>query len=116
MDAAPVIDSPDSQALSPEALEASVVKALKSCFDPEIPVNIHELGLIYSVDITPERFVNVKMTLTAPACPVAGSLPGEVETKVRGVEGVTGAKVELVWEPVWKPEMMSKLARLMLGM
>jgi FeS assembly SUF system protein len=98
------------------SLEQRVVAALKTCYDPEIPVDIHDLGLIYSVDISPDGFVTVKMTLTAPACPVAGSLPGEVETKVRAVEGVSGAKVELVWDPPWKPEMMSKLARLMLGM
>jgi FeS assembly SUF system protein len=99
-----------------KSLEQRVVAALKTCYDPEIPVDIHDLGLIYSVDISPDDFVTVKMTLTAPACPVAGSLPGEVETKVRAVEGVSGAKVELVWDPPWKPEMMSKLARLMLGM
>lgn len=97
-------------------LEARVVKALKTCYDPEIPIDIYELGLIYSVDVGPDRFVNLKMTLTAPACPVAGSLPGEVEQKVAGVEGVQGAKVELVWEPPWRPEMMSKLARITLGM
>lgn len=97
-------------------LEGRVVKALKTCYDPEIPIDIYELGLIYSVDVGPDRFVNLKMTLTAPACPVAGSLPGEVEQKVAGVEGVQGAKVELVWEPPWRPEMMSKLARITLGM
>jgi FeS assembly SUF system protein len=98
-------------------LEQKVIdEALKKCFDPEIPVNIWELGLIYSVAASPEGVVDVKMTLTAPACPVAGSLPGEVETKVKGVEGVTGAKVELVWDPPWNADMMSRVARVMLGM
>jgi FeS assembly SUF system protein len=98
-------------------LEQKVIdEALKKCFDPEIPVNIWELGLIYSVAASPEGVVDVKMTLTAPACPVAGSLPGEVETKVKAVEGVTGAKVELVWDPPWNADMMSRVARVMLGM
>ena len=100
-----------------KALETRVVdEALKKCFDPEIPVNIWELGLIYSIDVSPESFVTVRMTLTAPACPVAGTLPGEVEQRVKTVPGVTGAKVELVWEPAWHPDMMSRVARVMLGM
>lgn len=100
-----------------KALEARIVEeALKKVFDPEIPVNIWELGLIYSVDVTPEHDVTVRMTLTAPACPVAGSLPGEVETKVLSVPGVKSARVELVWDPPWHPDMMSRLAKVMLGM
>ena len=100
-----------------KALETRVIdEALKKCFDPEIPVNIWDLGLIYSVDVSPERDVIVRMTLTAPACPVAGTLPGEVETKVLSVPGVKSAKVELVWEPPWHPDMMSRLAKVMLGM
>jgi FeS assembly SUF system protein len=99
-----------------KTLEERVVAALKTCYDPEIPVDIYELGLVYSIDVTPENVANVKMTLTAPACPVAGSLPGEVEAKVKAVPGVSDAKVELVWDPPWRPEMMSKLARVMLGM
>jgi len=98
-------------------LETRVIdEALKKCFDPEIPVNIWELGLIYSVDVSSERHVTVQMTLTAPACPVAGTLPGEVETKVLSVPGVKSAKVELVWDPPWHPDMMSRLAKVMLGM
>jgi len=98
-------------------LETRVIdEALKKCFDPEIPVNIWELGLIYSVNVSPERHVTVQMTLTAPACPVAGTLPGEVETKVLSVPGVKSAKVELVWDPPWHPDMMSRLAKVMLGM
>lgn len=102
---------------SPSPLEQKVIdEALKKCFDPEIPVNIWELGLIYSVSVSPEGAANVQMTLTAPACPVAGSLPGEVEAKVKAVPGVTDAKVELVWDPPWNADMMSRVARVMLGM
>lgn len=102
---------------SPNPLEQKVIdEALKKCFDPEIPVNIWELGLIYSVSVSPEGAADVKMTLTAPACPVAGSLPGEVETKIKAVPGITDAKVELVWDPPWTAEMMSRVARVMLGM
>ncbi len=98
-------------------LENAVIDgALKKCYDPEIPVNIYDLGLVYSVDVTPEHVVNVKMTLTAPACPVAGSLPGDVERLVKAVPEVKDAKVELVWDPPWRPDMMSRLARVMLGM
>ncbi len=97
-------------------LEQSVIDALKKVYDPEIPVNVHDLGLIYSLEISPEGFAAIKMTLTAPGCPVAGSIVADVERRVRAVEGVTGASVELVWEPPWRPEMMSKLARVMLGM
>lgn len=96
-------------------LEKKVVAALKTCYDPEIPVDIYELGLIYSIDIAPDTTVRVMMTLTAPACPVAGTLPGEVEAKVKSVDGVKDATVELVWDPAWRPEMMSKAAKLMLG-
>ena len=102
---------------SPSPLEQRVVdEALKKCFDPEIPVNIWELGLIYSVNVSPEGVATVKMTLTAPACPVAGSLPGEVETKIKAIPGITDARVELVWEPPWTAEMMSRVAKVMLGM
>jgi FeS assembly SUF system protein len=106
-----------SSSSSPSPLEQKVIdEALKKCFDPEIPVNIWELGLIYSVNVSPEGLATVKMTLTAPACPVAGSLPGEVETKIKAIPGITDAKVELVWEPPWTAEMMSRVAKVMLGM
>jgi FeS assembly SUF system protein len=102
---------------SPSPLEQKVIdEALKKCYDPEIPVNIWELGLIYSIRVSPEGAAHVQMTLTAPACPVAGTLPGEVETKVKAVPGVTDAKVELVWDPPWNVDMMSRVARVMLGM
>lgn len=99
-------------------LEERVVAAIKTCYDPEIPVDVYELGLIYDVDVEPGEAgaaVRLKMTLTSPACPVAGSLPGEVEQKVQGVDGVEKATVELVWDPPWTPEMMSEGARLDLG-
>jgi FeS assembly SUF system protein len=97
------------------ALEEAIVAALKTVYDPEIPVDIYELGLIYDVDVDDNK-VKVRMTLTSPACPVAGSLPGEVEQKVQGVPGVEQAEVELVWDPPWNPGMMSEAARLELGM
>ena len=96
-------------------LENEIVGVLKTCFDPEIPVDIWELGLIYGIDIADDGFVTVTMTLTSPGCPVAGSLPGEVEEKVRSVRGVTGARVDLVWEPMWDKERMSEAAKLQLG-
>ena len=96
-------------------LNEGVIEALKTVYDPEIPVNIYELGLIYKIDITEEDHVLVEMTLTSPACPVAGTLPGEVESKVRSVPGVQEATVELVWDPPWGTEKMSEAARLQLG-
>jgi FeS assembly SUF system protein len=99
-----------------QEMEARIVAAMRTCYDPEIPVNIHELGLIYGIDLTPEGAVTVRMTLTSPACPAAGSLPGDVEAKVRGVAGVTAVKIDLVWEPPWEPSRMSEAARLQLGM
>jgi len=101
--------------VDPSELEPRVVSALKTCYDPEIPVDIYELGLIYGVDIDPSGFVDVTMTLTSPGCPVAGSLPGEVEDKVKSVPGVRDARVKLVWEPMWTKDMMSDAAKLTLG-
>ena len=96
-------------------LRGEVVKALESCYDPEIPVNIYELGLIYDIAIDDNSKVDIKMTLTSPACPAAGVLPGEVESKVRAVPNVSDANVEVVWEPTWNPSMMSEAARFELG-
>ncbi len=97
-------------------LEQRIVQALKSVYDPEIPVDIYELGLIYDVDADPETgHVHIKMTLTTPACPVAGTLPGEVQLRVEGVSGVEKAEVEIVWDPMWTPDMMSEAAKLQLG-
>ena len=99
-----------------EALREKIVDVLRSIYDPEIPVNIYEIGLIYSVDIDPANAVNIRMTLTSPACPAAGTLPGEVEDKTRRVQGVSDVKVDLVWDPTWSPAMMSETAKLQLGM
>ena len=96
-------------------LESKVIESIRQCYDPEIPVNIYDLGLIYNVDVQPSGAVDVKMTLTSPMCPVAGTLPPEVEQRVREVPGVTDASVEVVWDPPWNPEMMSEEARLELG-
>ncbi len=96
-------------------LKDAVVAALKTVYDPEIPVDIYELGLIYDLQVAPPGSVDVKMTLTSPACPVAGSLPGEVEGRIREVEGVTEVVVDLVWDPPWDMEKMSESARLQLG-
>ena len=99
-----------------DALGERVIDVLRTVYDPEIPVNIFELGLIYKVDIDDDNHVRIDMTLTSPACPVAGILPGEVETKVGSIEGVSGATVELVWDPPWNPSMMTEEAQLELGM
>ncbi|MEO9822415.1 MAG: SUF system Fe-S cluster assembly protein [Paracoccaceae bacterium] len=96
-------------------LHESMVEACRSVFDPEIPVNIFELGLIYTIDITPENEVRVIMTLTAPGCPVAGEMPGWVADAISAVPGVKQVDVELTWEPPWGMEMMSDEARLELG-
>jgi FeS assembly SUF system protein len=98
-----------------QTLEDRVVETLKTIFDPEIPVNIYELGLIYRVRIEEPDQVYIKMTLTSPQCPVAESLPIEVESKVNTLEGVSNTYVEIVWEPSWNPEMMSEAAKLELG-
>jgi len=99
-----------------DALKEKVVEAVKTCYDPEIPVDIYELGLIYDISVSPSSEVAVKMTLTSPACPAAASLPGEVEDKIRVMAEVKDVKVEVVWDPPWNPSMMSEAARLQLGM
>jgi FeS assembly SUF system protein len=96
-------------------LEAEIVKALRTVYDPEIPVNIYDLGLIYELSVNEAGEAHIRMTLTAPSCPVAGILPGQVEEKIRAVPGVTGVKLELVWDPPWTREMMSDAAKLELG-
>ena len=97
-------------------LEEQVIEVLRTCYDPEIPVNIFELGLIYGVSVEPSGHVGIRMTLTSPHCPVAASLPIEVEDKVRALPGVKEAKVEITWDPPWDPSRMSEAARLQLGM
>lgn len=97
-------------------IEAQVLDALRTCYDPEIPVNVYELGLVYEVGVDETGSVSIKMTLTSPHCPAVQSLPAEIESKVRAISGVSDAKVELVWEPPWDPSKMSEAARLQLGM
>jgi FeS assembly SUF system protein len=97
-------------------IEAEVIEALRACFDPEIPVNIYELGLIYDVKVDSSGTVSIRMTLTSPHCPAAQSLPGEVQAKVKNVPGVTDVTVDVVWDPPWDPSKMSEAARLQLGM
>lgn len=101
---------------SDAALEGRIVAALQQIYDPEIPVNIYDLGLIYGIDIYPLGRVTIRMTLTSPACPVAGSLIPQVERQARGVEGVADATVELVWDPPWTMDMMSEEAQLELNL
>ena len=105
-----------AEPLDKARIEEKIVDALKTVYDPEIPVNIYELGLIYNVALDDAGHVDVTMTLTSPACPVAGTLPGDVEMKVESVAGVKSAHVEVVWDPVWNPSMMSEAAQLELGM
>lgn len=104
-------ESPDTTA----ELKTMVLKVLRRCYDPEIPVNIYDLGLIYELDVEPSGQVKIRMTLTAPNCPVAGTLPQEVKSRVAEAEGVTGVEVELTWDPPWSPSRMSQAAKLQLG-
>ena len=98
-----------------EQLKIAVIDALKTVFDPEIPVNIYDLGLIYDVAVNEQQHIDIKMTLTSPGCPVAQTFPGTVEQAVIKVAGVSDCTVELVWEPTWTQERMSEVARLELG-
>ena len=97
-------------------IEEKVVNVLRSIYDPEIPLNIYDLGLIYGIQVDPDSKVHIKMTLTAPACPVAGQIVAEVETKVENIDEVPWAEVELVWDPPWSRDMMSEAAQLELGL
>ncbi len=98
-----------------ERILDAVKMVIKTVYDPEIPVNIYELGLIYGIDISDEGVADVKMTLTSPMCPVADVMPVEVETKVRGVQGISKVVVDLVWDPPWDPSMMTEAAKLELN-
>lgn len=98
------------------SLQENIIAALKKVYDPEIPVDIYNLGLIYAIETDAAGQATVRMTLTAPNCPVAGSLPGEVERTVRAVPGVAGVKLELVFDPPWSKDRMSQAAKLALGM
>ncbi|HXG27471.1 MAG TPA: SUF system Fe-S cluster assembly protein [Nevskiales bacterium] len=99
-----------------EALRARIIETLRGIYDPEIPVNIYDLGLIYGLDISAQGDVEIRMTLTAPGCPVAQTFPGMVEATVMAVDGVRRAKVELTWDPPWTREMMSEVAQIQLGL
>lgn len=98
------------------ALESKVIDVLMTCFDPEIPTNIYDLGLIYEINIDDDSNVHTIMTLTSPSCPVAGTLPPEVEEKIRNIPEVSSSIVEVTWEPAWSKDMMSEAAQLELGM
>lgn len=101
--------------MSNEALEGTIIDVLKSIYDPEIPVDVYELGLIYEVKINKDQTVDIEMTLTSPNCPVAESMPKEVEDKVASIDGIKSAKVNIVFDPPWDKEMMSEEAKLELG-
>ena len=104
-------------AVAPEAnLEERVIAVLHTCYDPEIPIDIYELGLIYDLKVDPSGAVAIRMTLTSPACPVAGVLPGEVQAKVKALPGVKDVTVDLVWDPPWDKSRMSEAAQLELGL
>jgi FeS assembly SUF system protein len=98
-----------------QELNEKAIRVLKTCYDPEIPVDIWELGLIYELQFDLEKNLRALMTLTSPMCPVAGTLPGEVENKLRSIEGLKSVKVELVWNPPWSKDMMSEVAQVELG-
>lgn len=105
--------------LTPEQIEnltQKIIAVLSTCYDPELPVNIYELGLIYGLDVSPSGAVVIRMTLTSPACPVAGSLPAEVQRKVQTLPGLSSVQVELVWDPPWDKSRLSEAARLQLGL
>jgi len=101
--------------LSKQELEEKIIKTIKTCYDPEIPVDIFELGLIYEIAIDDEFNVKIKMTLTSPMCPAAQSLPAEVESKISAIKEVNSTKVDVVWTPPWDKDMMSEVAKLELG-
>ncbi|PIQ62561.1 MAG: FeS assembly SUF system protein [Bacteroidetes bacterium CG12_big_fil_rev_8_21_14_0_65_60_17] len=101
--------------MSDEELEARIVEAIRTVYDPEIPVNVYDLGLIYGIDINPDRTVMITMTLTTPNCPAAGFLPGQVEQRVRHLREVQDARVDITFDPPFTPEMMSDEAKLELG-
>jgi len=123
-DDAPATETPVHESWTPEGAvkppvrisEDAIIAAISTVYDPEIPVDIYQLGLIYAIEIGDDGKVKVEMTLTAPSCPSAQELPGMVEDAIRGVEGVTDAEVEVVWDPPWDPSRMSEDARLALNM
>ena len=104
------------ESINQTIIEAEVIEALRTIFDPEIPVNVYELGLIYLVEVSSEGAVAIRMTLTSPHCPAVQSMPAEIEAKVRTISGVTDVSIDLVWDPPWDQSKMSEAARLQLGM
>jgi FeS assembly SUF system protein len=114
--AAPALRTLMPDSIERKLLEGKIIAAISKVYDPEIPVNVYELGLIYGIDIYDDKSVTVRMTLTAPGCPVAGSLPLEVEKQVESVDEVKEADVVLVWEPAWDKSRMSEAAMLMLNL
>jgi len=106
----------DAPTTGRDAIREQAIAAIKTCYDPEIPVNVYELGLIYDVNVNDNGDVRISMTLTSPHCPVAESLPADVERRVSAVDGVASATVEITWDPPWTPEMMSEAARLELNL
>jgi FeS assembly SUF system protein len=108
-------ESDETRRAEADALGDRVIEALRTVFDPEIPVNIFELGLVYKVDVDDQNVVHIDMTLTSPMCPVAETLPEEVKAKVEALDGVTTAIVSVVWDPPWNPSMMTEEAQLELG-
>ena len=107
---------PPLNSISKAVLEEEIIQAIRTVYDPEIPVNVYDLGLIYGVNLNPDRSVNITMTLTSPACPVAGTLPGEVEQAVREVPGVSSSSLELVWDPPFTVDRIPEHIRLELGL
>ena len=103
-------------AVEKSRLESRIIEALENCYDPEIPANIYDLGLIYAINITDQGDVQIVMTLTTPHCPVATSLPGEVQSKVEAISQANSVQVDVVWDPPWSPQKMSESAKLQLGM
>ncbi len=102
--------------MNTEALKQKIIECLQNIYDPEIPVNIYELGLVYEIDILPINNIQIVMTLTSPACPAAQTIPVEVDQKVRQIEGVNDVYVSVTWDPPWNKSMMSEAAQLELGM
>ena len=109
------MDESPAENLRAQATKSEVIEVLKTVRDPELPINIYEMGLIYAVDVTPDDVVTIRMTLTTPMCPVADILPAEVESKVRALGSVKDVTVDLVWDPPWSPDRMSEAARLEAG-
>jgi len=114
--ASPPAQANGAPAATPAQVEANVIAALRTIYDPEIPVNIYDLGLIYGLDVEKGGKVDIRMTLTAPACPVAGTFPDTVEQRLYEVPGVSEVRVELVWEPAWSMDRLSEEAKLQLGL